>query len=151
MKRHLGLLSQEVVDPGLLLPAAERRDTGRRTIGVISVLPAEAFLEVLQEALVDATLLVAPAGASAEEVDALIGNPPESEQGGESRVLIACGEAVVGRSKVDLCIAIDGGRHRVDLPPAFRTLRDEAELILSEPRLGTARALAALLERADAR
>jgi hypothetical protein len=146
VKRRLGLLSDQAVDPAMLLPIAERRELGRRTIGLVTVVPADPFVDALLEALPHTDLLSAAPDASADEIDALVA---EAERG-EGAVVIACGEAVVGRVKADLCIAIDGGRHLADLPAAFRSIRDESQLILSEPRLGTAKALAAMIQRADA-
>ncbi len=146
MKRRLGLLSDQAVDPAVILAAGDRRSIGRRTIGLVAVVPAEPFVDALTEAMPSAVVLSAPVGASAEEVDALV----EGAKAGDAPLVLACGEAVVGRVAVDLCVAIDGGRHPAELPAAFRAIRDEAQLILGEPRPGTARAIAALIARADA-
>ena len=146
MKRRLGLVSEQAVDPAVVLPSSERRPLGRRAIGVVSVVEAEAFVDALLEALDGAEVLSAPADTSADDVDRLIADAAEGEGG----VVLACGEAVVGRARVDLLVAIDGGRHLADLPPVFRGLVGEAELVLGEPRLGTAKALAAMIQRADA-
>jgi len=142
VKRRLGLFSEgSATDASLVLPRAERRTSMRRAIGIISVVDAEALVDAITEAMPGALRVSTPGDASAEEVDRALA---EAEERG-APLLVACGEGPAGRLRVDLSIAITGGRPLAKQPPAFRILLPEADLVLTEPRLGLAVELARVL------